>query len=139
VEKTIGITKARESFSELVNRVAFGGERYMVERRGKPLAALISAEEYQQLMELLDEAGINDEVHGIPVRVRFDGKQYFVSDEVLDLYGAGNTLDEARQDYWLAVQDHYDDLSTNADHLAGHLQEHLDFLRKIFAEDTGEA
>jgi prevent-host-death family protein len=135
MEKAIGIAKARESFSELVNRVAFGGERYMVERRGKPLAALISATEYQQLMELLEEAGINDEVHGIPVCVRFDRERYFVSDEVLDLYGVGKTLDEARQDYWLAVQDYYDDLSANADRLAGHFQEHLAFLHRIFAED----
>lgn len=139
MEKTIGIAKAREGFSELINRVAFGGERYMVERRGKPLAALISATEYQQLVKLLAEAGVNDEVHGIPVRIRFDGEQYFVSDEVLDLYGVGRTLDEAREDYWLAVQDYYEDLLANADRLASHLQKHLDFLRKIFAEDTGEA
>jgi prevent-host-death family protein len=46
MEKTIGIAKARDGFSELVNRVAFGGERYVVEHRGKPLAALISANEY---------------------------------------------------------------------------------------------
>jgi len=134
MEKTIGITKARESFSELVNRVAFGGERYMVERRGKPLAAVISVREYQQLMELLAEAGVNDEVHGIPVRVRFDGQQYFINDDVIDLYGVGDTPDEARQDYWLAVQDYYDDLTTNAGRLAGHLQEHLAFLRQIFPD-----
>ncbi|HEY63608.1 MAG TPA: type II toxin-antitoxin system prevent-host-death family antitoxin [Caldilineae bacterium] len=136
MEKTIGIAKARESFSELVNRVAFGGERYVVERRGKAMAALISAAEYKQLMALLAEAGINDEIHGIPVRIRFDGDQYFVSDDILDLYGVGRTLDEAREDYWLAVRDYYEDLLTHADHLAGHLQEHLDFLRQIFAEDT---
>lgn len=135
MEKAIGIAKAREGFSELVNRVAFGGERYMVERRGKPLAALISATEYHQLMELLEEVGINDEVHGIPVRVRFDGERYFVSDDVLDLYGVGKTPDEGRQDYWLAVQDYYDDLSANADCLAGHLQEHLAFLRQVLAKD----
>jgi prevent-host-death family protein len=138
MEKAIGIAKARESFSELVNRVAFGGERYVVERRGKPLAVLVSATEYQQLMDLLAEAGINDEVHGIPVLVRFDGERYFISDDVLDLYGVGRTLDEAREDYWLAVQDYYEDLSANADRLAGHLQEHLAFLRRIFADDHGE-
>ena len=31
--KTIGIAKAREGFSDLINQVAFGGERYVVERR----------------------------------------------------------------------------------------------------------
>jgi prevent-host-death family protein len=139
VDKTIGIAKARESFSELINRVAFGGERYMVERRGKPLAALISAKEYQQLIELLGEVGVNDEVHGIPVLVRFDGEHYFVSDDILDLYGVGQTLDDAREDYWLAVQDYYADLSANADHLAGHLQGHLAYLRQILADQGKEA
>jgi len=138
MEKTIGIAKARENFSELVNRVAFGGERYMVQRRGKSLAALISATEYHQLMELLGEGGVNDDVHGLPVRVRFDGERYFVSDDILDLYGVGKTLDEARQDYSLAVRDYYDDLWANADSLAGHLQEHLDFLRQLFPEGPGE-
>ena len=139
MEKAIGIAKARESFSELVNRVAFGGERYLVERRGKPLAALISATEYHQLIGLLEEAGINDEVHGIPVLVRFDGERYFVSDEALDLYGVGRTLDEARQDYWLAAQDYYEDLSANAGRLTGHLHEHLVLLRQIFTKDETEA
>jgi prevent-host-death family protein len=135
MEKTIGISKARDGFSELVNRVAFGGERYVVERRGKPLAALISADEYHQLTELLAEAGIIDEVHGIPVRIRFDGERYFVSDDQLDLYGAGATLGDARQDYWLAVQDYYADLSANEPHLAEYLQEHMTFLRQIFDQD----
>jgi prevent-host-death family protein len=133
--KTIGIAKAREGFSELVNQVAFGGERYLVERRGKPLAALIGADEYRQLTELLAEAGVGDEVRGIPVRIRFDGSQYFCSDERLDLYGVGNSIDEAREDYWLAVQDYYADLSANADNLARPLQEHLSYLCKVLGED----
>lgn len=133
MQKTIGIAKARESFSELVNRVAFGDDRYLVERRGKPLVAVISVTEYRQLLALLMETGVNDEVNGIPVRVRFDSERYFVSDDILDLYGAGRTPDEARRDYWLAVQDYYDDLSANADKLAGHLQKHLAFLREVFA------
>ncbi len=133
MQKTIGIAKARESFSELVNRVAFGEDRYMVERRGKPLVALISVTEYHQLLALLAEAGVNDEVRGIPVHVRFDGARYFVSNDVLDLYGVGKTLEEARGDYWLAVQDYYDDLLANADKLAGHLPKHLAFLREVFA------
>lgn len=131
--KTISIADARGAFSELVNRVAYGGERYVVERRGKPMAALISAAEYQQLTALLAKRGLEDEVGEIPVHVRLDGDQYFVSDEALDLYGVGKTLQEAREDYWQAAQDYYADLSANADRLAPHLEEHLRMLREIFA------
>jgi len=52
----------------------------------------MKAFEYQEIMELLAEGGINDQIHGIPVRVRFDGERYFISDDVVDLYGVGNTM-----------------------------------------------
>ena len=132
--KTIGIAKAREELAELVNQVAFGGERYVVERRGKPLAALIGADEYRQLTELLAEVGVNGQVRGIPVRIRFDGAQYFVSDERLDLYGVGASIDEAREDYALAANDYYADLLQNADRLAQPLREHLAYLRQMLGE-----
>jgi hypothetical protein len=79
------------------------------------------------------EVGVPDKVHSIPVHIRFDGDNYFVSDEVLDLYGTGASVEEAREDYWTAVQEYYADLSANADSLVAYLQEHLDFLRKVFA------
>lgn len=97
-EKRIGMAKAREGLADLINEVAYGGERYVVERRGKPLAALIGVDEYRQLTELLAESGVNAEVRGIPVRIRYDGELYFVNEDRLDLYGAGATLQEARED-----------------------------------------
>ena len=133
MSRKIGITEARDSLSEVLNRVAYGGERYVVERRGKPLAAMISAVEYQELVRLLSEVGVLDKVRGIPVHIHFDGDNYFISDEVLNLYGVGTSVEEAKQDYWTAVQEYYADLSANADSLVDYLQEHLDFLRKVFA------
>jgi prevent-host-death family protein len=131
VEKRIGIAKAREGLSDLINEVAYGGERYVVERRGKPLAALIGVDEYRQLTELLAEQGVQAEVRGVPVRIRYDGERYFVSDDRLDLYGAGATLDEAREDYALALEAYYADLSANADRLAPPLRAHLAYLREL--------
>jgi prevent-host-death family protein len=133
--KIIGISKAREGLSDLINEVAFAGERYVVERRGKPLAALIGASEYQQITELLGKAGVSDEVCGIPVRIRFDGEQFFVNDDHLDLYGAGASLDEARSDYALAVHAYYADLQANAGRLARPLHEHLAYLRQVLGLD----
>ncbi len=139
MEKTIGIAEARDDFAELVNRVAFGGERYVVQRRGKPLVALIDVGQYHQMTRLLAEIGIIDEIHGIPVRIRLDADRVFVSDDQLDLYGVGDTVEEAKQDYWLAVQDYYADLSQYAEHLAEHMEEHLRFLRPIFAAPEDES
>jgi hypothetical protein len=79
------------------------------------------------------EVGVSDKVHSIPVHIRFDGDNYFVSDELLNLYGVGASVEEAEEDYWTAVQEYYADLSANADSLVAYLQEHLNFLRKVFA------
>jgi prevent-host-death family protein len=51
---TVPISKARERLAEIANRVAFGGERVVVERRGKHLFALVSIEDMHLLEELED-------------------------------------------------------------------------------------
>ena len=65
------------------------------------------------------------------IRLRFDVERYWVSDDDLDLYGVGDTIADARQDYWLAAQDYYADLSANADRLTSRLQVHLEVLHRV--------
>lgn len=50
----VPITEARENFSEMVNRAAYGHERVRLTRRGKPEAAIISAEELDYFEALED-------------------------------------------------------------------------------------
>ncbi len=45
-------SKARESFSDTVNRVAYRGERIVLERRGKSIAALVPVVDLQRLERL---------------------------------------------------------------------------------------
>ena len=40
VEK-VRVTEAKTHLSELMARVGYGGERFVIERRGRPLAALV--------------------------------------------------------------------------------------------------
>jgi len=47
--------EARNAFGEVVNRVAYGKERIVLERRGKPLAALIPIEDLHLLERLIEE------------------------------------------------------------------------------------
>lgn len=51
----VGASEARESFPEVVNRVAYGGERVIVERRGKELAAVVSMKDLRLLERLVEE------------------------------------------------------------------------------------
>ncbi len=45
----ITTVEARENFAELINQAAYGKERIVLTRRGKPLAALISLEDLSTL------------------------------------------------------------------------------------------
>ena len=48
-EQHIPITQAKQNLGELVKRVAYGGEKFVLEFRGKPRAAIIS---YRDLLRL---------------------------------------------------------------------------------------
>jgi len=47
----VSIGQVKRDLSELVNRVAYGGERIVLTSRGKPKAALVSISDYNQLTE----------------------------------------------------------------------------------------
>jgi len=47
----VSIGQVKRDISELVNRVAFGGERVLLTSRGKPKAALVSIEDYLRLTQ----------------------------------------------------------------------------------------
>lgn len=51
-------SKAREKFSEILNEVAYGNERLILQRHGKDLVAVISAEDLMRLEELEDRADL---------------------------------------------------------------------------------
>lgn len=66
----VGTHEAKTHLSEYLNRVRYGGERIVIERHGKPVAALVSTEDLARLeegttrsaeeryREALEEAGI---------------------------------------------------------------------------------
>jgi prevent-host-death family protein len=56
--KRISAAEAKTNLSELLSRVAYGGERFVIERRGKPVAALVSVDE----VDAPPEAGEGDRV-----------------------------------------------------------------------------
>jgi len=50
----IEATTARNAFSDVINKVAYGADRVVIERRGKPVAAVIPMEDLR-LLELLED------------------------------------------------------------------------------------
>lgn len=49
--KKISAMKARQNLGQLLNEVSIRGDAYIIERAGKPLAALVDMERFQQLQE----------------------------------------------------------------------------------------
>jgi len=53
--KSLSTAAARDNFAEMVNRAAYGGERVLVSRRGKPLAAIVPLVDIEAMEALEDE------------------------------------------------------------------------------------
>ncbi len=49
VTKRISAAKAKAQFSSLLSEVAYGSQHIIIERRGKPFAALVSVDDLKQL------------------------------------------------------------------------------------------
>lgn len=54
--KKISAMKARQNLGQLLNEVSIRGDAYIIERAGKPLAALVDMERFRQLQEDQDSA-----------------------------------------------------------------------------------
>lgn len=50
--ETMNVVEARRSFSEVMARVAYTGQRVVVERKGRPMMALVSVADLHRLEEL---------------------------------------------------------------------------------------
>jgi prevent-host-death family protein len=65
----ISAAEAKRNFSELIGRAAYGHERIIIERKGKPMAAVIGMEDLRRLEAL--ESRAESETH--PIMRAFGG------------------------------------------------------------------
>jgi prevent-host-death family protein len=52
MDQAISMVEAKSKLADLVGQVAYAGKRFILERRGRPMAVLISVDEYRRLQEL---------------------------------------------------------------------------------------
>ncbi|MFO8013780.1 MAG: type II toxin-antitoxin system Phd/YefM family antitoxin [Phycisphaerae bacterium] len=55
---SLSVSEVRQALADLLNRVAYKGERIVIERRGKGLAALVSQEDLALLESLEDRVDL---------------------------------------------------------------------------------
>ena len=58
--KKISTADARKKFANIINRVAFGKESFILTRRGEALAAMVSVEDFKLLQEMEDRMDVQD-------------------------------------------------------------------------------
>ena len=49
MHRAINVAEAKKRFSELLARTAYAGERFVISRRGRPLAALVAVDDLNRL------------------------------------------------------------------------------------------
>ncbi len=62
MEKIIGVTKARDEFRKIVDEVQYRGDKYVINRHGKPAVAVVPVQVYEnwkqqrnRLFDLINE------------------------------------------------------------------------------------
>jgi len=70
----LAASRAREDFSDTLNRVAYGGERIVLRRRGRDLAAIVPMEDLA-LIEKIEDATDVREARKALARMRRTGKK----------------------------------------------------------------
>ena len=58
-EFQVSIGRVKREISELLNRVAFGGERIVLTSRGKPKAVIVSLEDYERIQQTEAQTQLN--------------------------------------------------------------------------------
>ena len=71
-------------------------------------------------------------IFGIPVQIEVDEDAIIVSDYIVNMYGVGNSIQEAIEDYKISIKAYFKELEENEDKLASNLMQHLCYLRHIF-------
>lgn len=55
MDTIVSAMEIRNRLGDLLSRILYRGERFVIERRGKPVAALISIEEYEALLPIMED------------------------------------------------------------------------------------
>ena len=69
------------------------------------------------------------EIFGIPVIIERDEDQFVIMDDEINMYGVGDSIDEAIEDYKDAVTEYFQMLNSKQDKLGPRLEKHWHYLR----------
>jgi len=88
----ISITEAKQKLGELVKRAAYGGERILLQFRGKPQAALVSYADYEHLRSMDRSARSQRKVLG-----RLSSLRERIAARTGETFDSARDVEEARE------------------------------------------
>lgn len=111
--QVVGMVEAKSKLAELVGQVKYGGKRYVLERRGRPMAMLVSVEEYEQL-QTQRSADAKVRISSLPPDLqrrqaalveRARELEQGLGDPIAGLADFFSALPRADDDFWLEIQE----------------------------------
>jgi prevent-host-death family protein len=107
------MVEAKSKLAELVGQVKYGGKRFILERRGRPMAMLISIEEYEQ-WQARDAARANSSTPSLPPDLqqcqaklveRARELEKRLGDPITGLAELFSNLPPADDSFWVEIQE----------------------------------
>lgn len=65
----VSMTKARQDFTDITNRVMFGGERICIEKNNKPAVAVVPIEDLEIIEAMEDKIDLEEALKALKNRV----------------------------------------------------------------------
>ena len=87
--------------------------------------------------DCLDSISSHDVIFGIPVIIEYDeDNTIIITDDIINMYGVGDTITEAIKDYKSVVLSYFDDLKLNEKKLGQPLKTHLNYLKDMIVNQS---
>ena len=113
MSQVVSMVEAKSRLAELVGQVKFGGKQYILERRGRPMAMLVSVEEYERLRA---QGAATAESRPSSLSPELQRRQALLvakarrleqehGDPVTGLGELFSTLPPADDDFWIQIQE----------------------------------
>ena len=84
---SIGIRDTRQNMADIIGNVFYGNQRYIIERKGKPVAAVISIEDYkflERVEDMIDSKFLREAIESsegtFPIEELFAERQRVISE-----------------------------------------------------------
>lgn len=70
MSKNIGVAEVKKQFSAVISEVSLKGEHFVIEKKGKPMAAMVSVKE----LEMIEGSGTKEKKRNTADRAGFEAR-----------------------------------------------------------------